>query len=285
MGVEGLGRMGKRHWKTLIYRAPQAKLTALTAVCTPAPAELEWARKFFGPESGVEMLEQPGLQAVWVSTSTDLHAQVTTAAIHKNLDVLCEKPLSDRLQARAVKPHLKIMAGYSRRFDASYRSAKAQIDASTIGRSFIRLHQSVRAGKNGAVFVDRTIHGIDLSHWWYLGERGRGAQARLRRRHHRATTRAWQRPTLNDIDNGIAVVENWDGKMACFYASRTQKHGHDVANEANEFLWSVAEDKPVPVGLDLGLKGMEIGWALQKALVTFDRQGRRVEEGGQTTGV
>ncbi|KAK7563183.1 hypothetical protein IWX49DRAFT_632379 [Phyllosticta citricarpa] len=196
------------------------------------------------------MLEQPGLQAVWVSTSTDLHAQVTTAAIHKNLDVLCEKPLSyDLEELRSSEPPRlgrfqltrKIMAGYSRRFDASYRSAKAQIDASTIGRSFIRLHQSVRAGKNGAVFVDRTIHGIDLSHWWYLGERGRGAQARLRRRHHRATTRAWQRPTLNDIDNGIAVVENWDGKMACFYASRTQKHGHDVANEVQSECWDRVE--------------------------------------------
>ncbi|KAK7554774.1 hypothetical protein IWX49DRAFT_592251 [Phyllosticta citricarpa] len=35
MGVEGLGRMGKRHWKTLIYRAPQAKLTAVLLGIAP----------------------------------------------------------------------------------------------------------------------------------------------------------------------------------------------------------------------------------------------------------
>ncbi|KAK8179498.1 NAD-binding Rossmann fold oxidoreductase family protein [Phyllosticta citribraziliensis] len=353
IGVVGLGRMGKRHCKTLIYRAPRAKLTA---VCTPAPAELEWARKFFGPESGVEvfdsyekMLEQPGLQAVWVSTSTDLHARITTAAIHKKLHVLCEKPLSyDLEEARAVvalakqHPELKIMAGYSRRFDASYRSAKAQIDAGTIGRPFIVRSQTgdlrddsgffeAYAQKNGAIFVDCTIHDIDLS-LWYLGEDvvPKRVFAVGTITHYEGLAKS------NDIDNGIAVVEYWDGKMAYFYASRTQTHGHDVATEvigdkgklfvnvhpradftqvatpdgianevqseywdrfehafateANEFLESVAEDKPVPVGLELGLKGMEIGWALQKALwegrsVSFDRQGRRVEEGGQATGV
>ncbi|KAK7554773.1 hypothetical protein IWX46DRAFT_646726 [Phyllosticta citricarpa] len=200
------------------------------------------------------MLEQPGLQAVWVSTSTDLHAQVTTAAIHKNLDVLCEKPLSyDLEELRSSEPPRLGRFQLTRKVTAcrlvpSSRPRKAETPLEDHGgllaplrRVVPRLHQSVRAGKNGAVFVDRTIHGIDLSHWWYLGERGRGAQARLRRRHHRATTRAWQRPTLNDIDNGIAVVENWDGKMACFYASRTQKHGHDVANEVQSECWDRVE--------------------------------------------
>ncbi|KAK7512530.1 uncharacterized protein IWZ02DRAFT_471844 [Phyllosticta citriasiana] len=280
--VVGLGRMGKRHCKTLIYRAPQAKLTA---VCTPAPAELKWARNFFGPESGVEMLEQPGLQAVWVSTSTDLHARVTTAAIHKDLDVLYEKPLSYDLEERPPagsrrrpdlakqNTHLKIMAACSCRFDASYtgqprrRLTRAPSDGPS-SRCGTRASEDVVPKR---VFAVGTIA------------------------HHEGLAEA------NDINSGIAVVENWDGKMAYFYASRTQTHGHDVANEvqserhafdteANELLGSVAEDKPVPVGLDLGLKGMEIGWALKKALwegrsVTFDRQGRRVEEGGQATGV
>ncbi|KAK7524505.1 hypothetical protein IWZ03DRAFT_411269 [Phyllosticta citriasiana] len=264
--VVGLGRMGKRHCKTLIYRAPQAKLTA---VCTPAPAELKWARNFFGPESGVEMLEQPGLQAVWVSTSTDLHARVTTAAIHKDLDVLYEKPLSYDLEERPPagsrrrpdlakqNTHLKIMAACSCRFDAS-QAGDLRNDS-----SFIRARCGTRASED---VVPKRVFAV-------------GTIA-----HHEGLAEA------NDINSGIAVVENWDGKMAYFYASRTQTHGHDVANEANELLGSVAEDKPVPVGLDLGLKGMEIGWALKKALwegrsVTFDRQGRRVEEGGQATGV
>ena len=43
------------------------------------------------------MLEHSGLQAVWISTSTDVHASQTLSAIAKGLHVLCEKPLSTDL--------------------------------------------------------------------------------------------------------------------------------------------------------------------------------------------
>ena len=75
------------------------------AVCTVDPREIEWANgnaeyKEFGItaySSYDEMLAHPGLQAVWVSTSTDVHASQTLAAIEKGINVLCEKPLSTDL--------------------------------------------------------------------------------------------------------------------------------------------------------------------------------------------
>src|SRR3954462_10993013 len=33
---------------------------------------------------------------------------------------------------------------------------------------------------------------------------------------------------MGDVDNGIAIVEFEGGRMAMFYASRTQAHGHDT---------------------------------------------------------
>ena len=36
---------------------------------------------------------------------------------------------------------------------------------------------------------------------------------------------------LNDVDNGVGVVEYWGGKIACFFCSRTQAHGRDVCTE------------------------------------------------------
>ena len=35
----------------------------------------------------------------------------------------------------------------------------------------------------------------------------------------------------NDVDNAVGVVEFWGGKIAYFYCSRTQAHGHDVSTE------------------------------------------------------
>jgi myo-inositol 2-dehydrogenase/D-chiro-inositol 1-dehydrogenase len=41
-----------------------------------------------------DMLSHSGLQAVWISTSTNVHASQSLSAIAKGLHVLCEKPLS-----------------------------------------------------------------------------------------------------------------------------------------------------------------------------------------------
>lgn len=64
---------GKRHVHTLLYRVPKAQVVA---VCSTDPHEVKWATE--NPEYrefGIkvyhnydEMLEQPGLQAVWIST-------------------------------------------------------------------------------------------------------------------------------------------------------------------------------------------------------------------------
>jgi myo-inositol 2-dehydrogenase / D-chiro-inositol 1-dehydrogenase len=97
IAVAGLGRMGKRHVRTLLNRVSAAQVVA---VCSTEPSELEWARneyKDWGIEvydSYHQMIQHAGLQAVWVSTSTDVHASQTIAAIEKGLNVLCEKPLS-----------------------------------------------------------------------------------------------------------------------------------------------------------------------------------------------
>ncbi|OCK76107.1 NAD(P)-binding protein [Lepidopterella palustris CBS 459.81] len=348
IAIAGLGRMGKRHAKTLLYRVPHANLVA---VCSTDERELQWAREFFKNgdkkaeiqvfDSYSNMLELPGLQAVWVSTSTNVHAPQTTEAINKGLHVLCEKPLSQNLdEARAVvdlakrNPQLKVMAGYSRRFDASYRDAKEKVERGVIGRPFVVRSQTcdlldetgffVRyAAKNGGMFVDCCIHDIDLS-LFFLGNVVPKAVWAIGTISHHPELAA-----LNDVDNGVGMVEYWDGKMAYFYCSRTQAHGHDVATEvtgtngkvsvnvhphsnnvlvagksgisnevqpeywerfedafateANEFCESVLEDKPVPLPLELGLKSLEIGWALQDALLSgktvhFDQEGKRLDD-------
>lgn len=90
---------GRRHVHNIINRVPRA---SVVAVCSTEPLELEQARSSaeyaeFGVavyDSYDAMLAHPGLQAVWISTSTDVHASQTLAAIARGLHVLCEKPLS-----------------------------------------------------------------------------------------------------------------------------------------------------------------------------------------------
>jgi myo-inositol 2-dehydrogenase/D-chiro-inositol 1-dehydrogenase len=78
----------------------------LVAVCTTEPHEIEWARSNAEyAEFGIAVYEdddnmlasQSDLHAVWVSTSTDVHAIQSLKAIEKGLHVLCEKPISTDL--------------------------------------------------------------------------------------------------------------------------------------------------------------------------------------------
>ena len=133
-------------------------------------------------------------------------------------------------------PELKVMAGFSRRFDASYRDAKAKVENGAIGAPFIVRSQTcdlvdntgffVRYAKlNGGMFVDCCIHDIDLS-LWFLGDvKPKAVWAAGTISHHPESKE------LNDVDNGVGIVEYWGGKIAYFYCSRTQAHGHDVCTE------------------------------------------------------
>jgi myo-inositol 2-dehydrogenase/D-chiro-inositol 1-dehydrogenase len=55
-----------------------------------------------------------------------------------------------------------------------------------------------------------------------------------------------------DVDNGVAICEFADGRMACFYASRTMAHGHETTTEI------VGTDGRLTVGRDGRLNQVEI---------------------------
>ncbi|KAI5920648.1 hypothetical protein F4810DRAFT_682045 [Camillea tinctor] len=247
IAVAGLGRMGKRHAYNFAHRTPRAELVA---AFTPDETELTWARANLEPY-GVkiysdydEMLKHTGLQAVVVATATSVHAEEAIKAIEKDLHVLCEKPLSvdfersrEVVEAARAKPHLKVMCGFSRRFDASYRDAAEKIEAGTIGRPVIVRSQTcdkhdkngffiAYAALNGGCFADMNIHDIDLA-LWFLGEDSRVKSVS-------AVGVTAVHPELQnygDCDNGVGVVEFYGGKIAYFYNSRTMAAGQEDTTE------------------------------------------------------
>ena len=141
------------------------------------------------------------------------------------------------VDAAKKHPDLKVMAGFSRRFDASYRDAGSKIfNDHAIGSPFMVRSNTcdlrdntgffVRyAARNGGIFVDCAIHDIDLS-LWYLGNPTPKACWGVGTLQHHPELKE-----LSDVDNAVGVVEFWGGKIAYFYCSRTQAHGHDVCTE------------------------------------------------------
>ncbi|KAF2721021.1 NAD(P)-binding protein [Polychaeton citri CBS 116435] len=245
VAVSGCGRMGKRHALNYLSKAPRAELVAVFA---PVEVEQAWARDNLEPfgtriyTDYDEMLKHPGLEAVVVSTATTVHAEQAIKAINADKHVMCEKPLSTTVEisqsvvnAAKAKPHLKVMCGFSRRFDASYRDAFRRLDEGSIGRPSILRSQTCDkldpsgffvdyAEFSGGIFVDCNIHDIDLALWFF------GQDSIVKSVCAWGTTSV--QPDLKkhgDVDNGVGVVEFWGGRIAYFYSSRMMAAGqHDM---------------------------------------------------------
>ncbi|KAI0011021.1 hypothetical protein F4779DRAFT_626855 [Xylariaceae sp. FL0662B] len=243
VGIAGLGRMGVRHALNFHTRTPRADLVA---AFTPDPKEVTWAHKEL-PGVTVytdydEMLKHPGLEAVVVASVTTAHAEQAIKAINADKHVLCEKPLSTSVEisqsvvdAAQTKPRLKVMCGFSRRFDASYREARERVASGALGKASVFRSQTcdkldpsgffvAYAEFSGGIFVDCNIHDIDLA-LWFLGQDSAVKSVA-------ASGITAVQPDLRkhgDVDNGVGVVEFWGGTIAVFYCSRMMAAGqHDM---------------------------------------------------------
>src|SRR5260221_14276350 len=145
IGIAGIGRMGQRHALNLAHRTLGAQLMA---VCSPVASELEWAKeklivKYLYRDCK-ELLEHPGIDVVFMVTPTTLHAAQIIQGLQAGKHVFSEKPLALNIpdclkveQEAAKYPKQKVMIGFVRRFDPSYRDAYDKVKAGLIGRPFL----------------------------------------------------------------------------------------------------------------------------------------------------
>jgi myo-inositol 2-dehydrogenase/D-chiro-inositol 1-dehydrogenase len=244
VGIAGLGRLGRRHAENLARRIPRAELAA---ACSPIAEELAWAKDALGVprlyRDFARLLADREIDAVFIVTPTSLHAEHIIAALQADKHVFCEKPLSldltdcQRVEAEGAKhPRQKVMIGYGRRFDPSNRDAWDKIQAGLIGKPFLVRSQNLDlndpsgffvrfAPTSGGIFLDCTVHDIDLARWFLGNPKPLRVFAAGTVAVHEGLRE------FGDVDNGVATCEFADGKLACFYASRTMAHGHETSTE------------------------------------------------------
>ena len=184
VGIVGLGRLGQRHAHALAFNTPNCQLVA---ACSPVEAERDYAATQLGIQAIYSdfyaLLKDPNVDAVVLVTPTSLHADQTIAALQAGKHVFVEKPLAlnvpdcEKVLAVAEKhPAQVAMVGFVRRFDPSYRSAFQSVEAGDIGRPFLVRSQTCDkndpdgffvkfAPTSGGIFMDCSVHDIDLARW------------------------------------------------------------------------------------------------------------------------
>jgi myo-inositol 2-dehydrogenase / D-chiro-inositol 1-dehydrogenase len=243
-GIAGLGRLGKRHAENLALSVPGARLVA---ACSPVPDERAWVERDLRVSRTyaeyADLLADRDVDAVFIVTPTALHAQHIGEALRAGKHVFCEKPLSLDLddclrveELAARHPEQRVMIGYGRRFDPSYQDAYRKIEAGAIGQPFLVRSQNLDqndpsgffvrfAPQSGGIFLDCTVHDIDLARWLLRRPRAVRVFATGTIAIHEGLRE------YGDVDNGVAICEFDEGKLACFAASRTMAHGHETSTE------------------------------------------------------
>ena len=253
VGIVGLGRLGRQHAQCLRYRIPGVHLLA---AASPLEKERAWVRDELGVERVVEGLDEllaiDGLDAVVLVTPTALHAAQSIQVLEAGKHLFVEKPLAldvasceqvgaTHARTREQHPGQIAMVGFVRRFDASYRHARAAIVAGEIGTPFYVRSQTCDkldpegffiqfSASSGGLIMDCNIHDIDLARWLLSDSQGQAPRAR---RVH-ASGGCFVHPELaqyQDVDNAVGTIEFEDGRLASIYASRTFAHGHETSTE------------------------------------------------------
>jgi myo-inositol 2-dehydrogenase / D-chiro-inositol 1-dehydrogenase len=234
----GAGRIGKVH-AGAVASAAGAKLVAVADVVLAAAETI--ARGYGAEVRTVDaIMNAKDVDAVLVTTPTDMHADMIEQAARARKAIFCEKPIDlsvERVRrcldvVRAEKAAL--MIGFNRRFDPNFREVRARIDAGAIGEvEMVSITSRDPAppplaylARSGGLFRDMTIHDFDMAAF-LLGEDPVTVFA--------AASNLVD-PSIGaagDVDSASLVLTTKSGKIAQISNSRRATYGYDQRIEVH----------------------------------------------------
>ena len=140
----------------------------------------------FASDDVDQLLAQPGLDAVCITTPSALHLVPALAAIRAGKHLMIEKPLdatvegTDHILHEAGKAGVRVGSIFQARFGDAARALKAALDAGRFGRMvlascYVKWNRTTEyytgwKGKisedGGGAVINQAIHGVDLLQWF-----------------------------------------------------------------------------------------------------------------------
>ncbi|MBG0855769.1 inositol 2-dehydrogenase [Streptomyces spinoverrucosus] len=250
----GCGRIGRVHAESVALH-PKAELVRACDAVESAAREV--AERFGGlPGSDADaVLADPGVDAVVIASPTPTHVDLLTRAVETGKAVMCEKPIDldlarvDDCRTWIGAAASRVMVGFNRRFDPSFRAVRERVAAGEIGR----LEQLVIISRDpapspaeylassGGLFRDMTIHDLDMARF-FLGEVVEVSAMG-------SNLVADYIADLGDIDGAMVTLRGADGALAHITNSRRCTYGYDQRLEAFGALGALGVDNLRPDGV------------------------------------
>jgi len=254
MGLIGTGRIGKLHAEHLAYRIPQARLAVLSDIHVDAARECAQRLGIDQVEKDYHaILDDAGIQAVVVCSSTDTHAHLIEEAANAGKHIFCEKPIDqdvrkiDRALRAVEEAGVKLMVGFNRRFDANFARVRKAIRSGQIGEPHL-LHiisrdpgpppiEYIRV--SGGIFLDMTIHDFDMARF-LIGSEVEEVYTAAGVKVDPAIGEA------GDLDTAVVVLQFANGAIGTIDNSRQAVYGYDQRVEVlgSKGSVSVSNNRP-----------------------------------------
>jgi myo-inositol 2-dehydrogenase/D-chiro-inositol 1-dehydrogenase len=171
--------MGADHARRLARVVSGAELAAVTDfdACVAGAVAGEFGARVHA--DGVELIDDPAVDAVVIATRDDTHADLVLAALRAGKPVMCEKPLAptaDRCrevvaaQAALNIPVDVVTVGFMRRFDPPYVALREQVRSGELGAPLIahcvsRTVHTYPGGDSASSITQSAIHELDIVPW------------------------------------------------------------------------------------------------------------------------
>jgi myo-inositol 2-dehydrogenase/D-chiro-inositol 1-dehydrogenase len=245
IGLLGAGRIGRIHGGNIAAHA-RATLAAVADADTASARAMATA-------AGVEVktvdaiIDAPDIDAVFICTPTDTHADLIERAARTGKAVFCEKPIDlESARVRSCidvvrKAGAKLMVGFNRRFDPSFASIRWRIAAGEIGVvELVTILSRDPAppppsyiARSGGLFRDMMIHDLDMARF-LLGEEPVEVHAVA------SCLVDPQIGAAGDVDTAAVLLKTSLGKIAQISNSRRATYGYDQRIEVHGSLGMLA---------------------------------------------
>jgi len=155
IGILGVGRIAVNAYVPAIRAAAQVELAAAASRDIARARAIQPKRAYGDYQS---LLDDPGVEAVYIATHNGLHKPLTLAALERGKHVLCEKPLGcnaaecAEMAAAARRAGLHLVEAFMYRYHPSIREARELIANGAIGQlRTVEASFSFRMERNGDV--------------------------------------------------------------------------------------------------------------------------------------
>jgi len=242
IGLIGAGRIGRLHGNNLAFSVPGAKLEAVAEINLTEDC-IQWAEGLRVEKISKDpqtILDDPEVDAVFICSATDTHADLIIRSAAAGKHIFCEKPVHTDAEMikKAIKAakdaNVKLQVGFVRRFDHNHKKVADTVASGKLGAPHI-VKVSSRDPEpppmeyvkvSGGIFMDMMIHDFDMAR--YLS----GSEVEEVSAY--GTVKIDEGfKSYDDVDTAAVMLKFENGAIGLIDNSRAARYGYDQRTEVH----------------------------------------------------